>query len=73
MPTAELAVLLGRLATSHCPPIPKIPPRRGFPPYTTSLTVKNDRFGNKSYTVYSSGSPVHYIATLEESSNTDRT
>jgi hypothetical protein len=31
-----------------------------------SASVKSDRFGNKRLIMYASGSPVHYIATLEE-------
>ena len=61
----QLVVLLGRLAASHLPPI-TTPLPRNAPRHTTSLTVKNDRLGNKSFTVYASGSRVHYIATLEE-------
>ncbi|MGO4686304.1 hypothetical protein [Hyphomicrobium sp. 2TAF46] len=61
----QLVVLLGRLAASHLPPV-ATPLPRNAPRYTTSLTVKNDRFGNKRFIVYASGSRVHYIATLEE-------
>ena len=61
----QLVVLLGRLAASHLPPV-TTPSPRNAPPHTNSVTVKNDRLGNKSLTVYASGSRVHYIATLEE-------
>jgi hypothetical protein len=67
----DLMMLLGNLAKSHCPPSPKIPAIRDYSPYTTSLTTKNDRFGNMSHTMYSSCSRVHYIATLENPSNAD--
>jgi hypothetical protein len=58
-------MLLSRLAASHVPP-PTTPLPRNAPRFTTSLIMKNDRWGNKRYTMYASGSRVHYIATLEE-------
>jgi hypothetical protein len=61
----QLVTLLGRLAASHLLPA-TTPLPRNAPRYTTSLTVKNDRSGNKCLIMYASGSPVHYIATLEE-------
>jgi hypothetical protein len=62
----QLVVLLGRLAASHLPAVATTLLPRNAPRYTTSLTVKNDRKGNKRFIVYASGSRVHYIATLEE-------
>jgi hypothetical protein len=69
--TRDLVMLLSNLAMSHCPPSPTIPAIRDYSPYTTSLTNRNDRFGNVSYTMYSSCSRIHYIATLENPSNAD--
>ena len=69
----QLVVLLSRLAASHLPEAIRNPPSRSGSGFTTSLTVKNDRRGNSSLTMYSSGSRVHYIATLEEMPNADRT
>ena len=66
-------MLLSRLAASHLPEAIRNPPSRNSPGYTTSLTVKNDRQGNMSLTMYASGSRVHYIATLEKMPNADRT
>ena len=60
----EVVVLLSRLAASHVQPA-TAPLPRNAPRYTTSLTVKNDRFGNRRFIMYASGSRVHYIATLE--------
>ncbi|TPL49501.1 hypothetical protein [Mesorhizobium sp. B2-4-6] len=71
LPEGQLAVLLSRLVLSHLPPAATLP--RNAPRYTTSLTVKNDRLGNKSFVVYASGSRIHYIATLEDASGADRT
>jgi len=64
----QLVVLLGRLAANHLPHAIRHPTPRNAPRYTTSLTVKNDRQGNKCLVMYASGSRVHYIATLEEAS-----
>lgn len=58
-----LVILLSQLAISHCPPLPR---KRGTLPHTTSLTQKQDRSGTKTLTMYASGSPIHYIATLEK-------
>jgi hypothetical protein len=62
----KLVILLGQLAASHLPHAVAHPTSRNAPRYTTSLTVKNDRQGNKSLIMYASGSEIHYIATLEE-------
>jgi len=62
----QLVMLLSRLAASHLPPVATTSLPRNAPRFTTSLTVKNDRFGNKRFIMYASGSRVHYIATLEE-------
>jgi hypothetical protein len=62
----QLVILLGQLAASHLPQAVTHPTSRNARRYTTSLTVKNDRQGNKSLIMYASGSRIHYIATLEE-------
>jgi hypothetical protein len=62
----QLVMLLSRLAASHLPPAATTSLPRSAPRYTSSLTVKSDRLGNKRLIMYASGSPVHYIATLEE-------
>src|SRR6185437_1127821 len=62
----QLVARLSHLAASHLPPAAVASPHRNALRYTTSLTVKNDRFGNKRLIMYASGSPVHYIATLED-------
>lgn len=62
----QLVMLLGRLAASHLPQAVTHPRSRNAPRYTTSLTVKSDRQGNKCLIMYASGSRVYYIATLEE-------
>lgn len=62
----QLVVRLGQLAASHLPDAVVHPKSRNAPRFTTSLTVKNDRHGNMSLTMYASGSRIHYIATLEE-------
>jgi hypothetical protein len=65
-------MLLSHLASSHLPRTVKNPMVRNAPGYTTSLTVKNDRYGNKRLIMYASGSRVHYVATLEEASTPRR-
>jgi hypothetical protein len=65
----RLVVYLGRLARSHLQPVPAT--SRTAPQHSVSLTVKNDRRGNKSFTVYASGSRIHYVATLEEAPASD--
>ncbi len=64
----QLVVRLSQLAASHLPPAGAASPHRGALQNSTSLTVKSDRLGNKRLTMYASGSPVHYIATLEDTS-----
>ena len=71
LPEGQLVVLLSQLASSHLPPAATLP--RNVPRHTTSLTVRNDRLGNKSFTMYASGSRIHYIATLEDASGADQT
>jgi hypothetical protein len=68
----QLVVLLSRLARSHLSPAAAASLPRSAQRSTTSLTVKNDRIGNKRLVMYASGSPVHYIATLEETPSMPR-
>lgn len=59
----DLAMRLGQLAMSHLKPA--APTRRHDDFRSTSFTVKNDRYGNKTFTVYASGSRIYYVATLK--------
>ncbi len=65
----DLVMRLGRLAMSHLEPA--APTRRHDHFRSTSLTVKDDRYGNKTLTMYASGSRIHYIATLEAAPSPD--
>ena len=60
-----LVRLLSSLVISHCPPMAS---KRGVMPHTTSLRQKTDRDGTRHLIMQASGSPIHYVATLEKAS-----